>query len=368
MSCTAKRHLARNSLAQKPNAKSNVVRMNSKNSKAILLFSSDAADLYKGDIFRTLALPENHTIQFRYRRQYVIEPYRDNPRDLINERAFVFFLTGNNLQTPPEHRRLVPHPIRACKILDSCRDKNTDEVILILQLGEFTKCEIDPITDPARQPPTYFVTSANLTDIRPTNWLDRVTEVQPHFPNVLFYSLTVLSGEKTIPPTYSKELRYSQYVLQEESEYSLECTCYDPCYDPKGKRTTPLQIKVSSEDLDILNLFESGAGARQDTRRLPLVTRTLKTRSAPAFMRFQTPSGQDSDPNYIDIYWRLAQRSSKPAVFGFLTFIGVVGLLIAQGASKFKAAPSCVAVLLALGGATLVAIAAGYLFKLFNKV
>lgn len=105
------------------------------NDKTVILFSSDATDLYKGDIFRILALPEEYTIQFRYERKYVLENFRDNPTNLVNRKAIVFFLSGNDLKKAAEERKLIQHPIRCCTIREAFLDEGTDQIILILKLA-----------------------------------------------------------------------------------------------------------------------------------------------------------------------------------------------------------------------------------------
>ena len=40
-------------------------------SETIALFSSDARDLYKADVFRALALPAGYVLHFRYPQKYV---------------------------------------------------------------------------------------------------------------------------------------------------------------------------------------------------------------------------------------------------------------------------------------------------------
>src|SRR6266480_3485491 len=125
--------------------------------KRIIFFSSDASDLYKADIFRVLALPDGYTIQFRYERQYVLEEFREKPEQLKSRQAVIFFLAGNDLSKLPAERKLRPYPIRSCKVKDAFLDKNTDKVILILELSDFVNCVIDPVTDMDKLPPNVFV-------------------------------------------------------------------------------------------------------------------------------------------------------------------------------------------------------------------
>ena len=185
----------------------------------------------------------------------------------------------------------------------------------------------------------------------------------------------MLSESTTVHPTYSPNLRSSHYVLEEESEYSIECSYYDP-----AGGVTPLRIELSAADVDIRNSFEWGGGAPLDTRRLPLTTRTLKSRSAPAYMKFYagpkpaaapvTTATASTDPNYVEIHWRLSQKSFKPLTFGLFTVIGVIGLFIAQTALKTSKGDPLTNhdLALTLFGTLLAGLAAGLLFKFFNKI
>jgi len=334
--------------------------------KHITLFSSDATELYKADIFRVLALPSEHTIQFRYERQYVLEMFRENPSALIGREAVIFFLAGNDLQKKPEDRKLVPYPVRACTVRDSFLDKGTDQVILILDLREFVDCEIDSVTDRLRLPPHAFVGEAQLDRMRESSWIERVRSIESHFPDTVFYRIQGIMLENSVTkPSYSEAKRLSFYLLDEESEYSIECSCYD-----RGKGDTPLHIQCPSQDISLSNSFENGVRARLDTKRLPLTTRGLTGRAAPAEAVFFTgKSGAPSDPNRVNLYWRLVRKPWKSAAFGSLTFLAAIGLGLSQGSYKDNSGNllSICDVLTRLFGAVLVGIAAAQLFRFFNK-
>jgi hypothetical protein len=334
--------------------------------KRVLLFSSDARPLYKGDIFRALALPDDHTLQFRYPRKYVELEFRDKPNDLVGKEAVIFFLSGNDQATVSEERKLKPHPIRACTIQDAFPDQDTQQIMLILRLGEFVNCDIEDITDARKLPPHSFVTDASIKDLRVVAWLDRVDSIKQHFPGILFYRLgAILSGDGPISPSYSRERRISHFVLDEESEYSIECSYYDP--DGGG---APLKIDVSADALQVLNLFEFGGGADLDTKRLPLTTRTLKARSAPAYLKFHRQGLIGGDPNYVEIHWQLGQKSWKPFLFGVLTMLGAFGLFLGQTGLKNSKGEAFdwAEIAIRFGGTIVVGFVAGCLFKLFNKV
>src|SRR5258708_6440682 len=152
--------------------------------KNIILFSSDSSDLYKAGVFRVLALPKGYALQFRYARRWVLEEFRDNPERLKNRQAVIFFLAGNDLSKVPAERHLRLYPLRTCQVIDARLDENTDLIILILRLGDFVNCLVDPSTDSRKLPVTTFVTEADLNDFRTAGWIDRVKAVEAEFDKV----------------------------------------------------------------------------------------------------------------------------------------------------------------------------------------
>src|SRR5205809_928325 len=89
----------------------------------IAFFSSDAHDLYKADVFRVLALPKNHTIQFRYKRKYIDGELLSNLDQLKGKEGCVFLVTGNTTsEVPSAERNLEIFSIRKVKILDYYND------------------------------------------------------------------------------------------------------------------------------------------------------------------------------------------------------------------------------------------------------
>lgn len=343
--------------------------------KSILLFSSDAKALYQGDIFRALALPMDHVLQFRYPKQYVLEKYREDTESLIGENATVFFVSGNKQDTPEAERRLLFHPIRSSNIVDAFYDNVSEQVILMLKLGDFVRCELDSTTEKPNLPPHRFLSEGNTNDFRSIEWKPAVDSIIQYFPKTLFYRISgILRNGSPITPKYSKEQRLCSFILKEECDYCIECTYY---HSESGQ--APLRIDVSTEAaLDVRNLFEQGAGAELDTKSFPLKTRALKSRSAFASIRFYSKPSETTDvtkpanpdPNYVDLHFELIQKPSKPWLFGLFTALGALGFLLVQTGLRDSAGHfiGWGNVCLRVGGASLMGIGAGCLFRLFNKI
>lgn len=341
----------------------------------VLFFSSDATPLYKGDVFRVLALPRAYRIQFRYPYGYVAEEFQKDPRPLIGKAGLVVFVAGNDLNKKENERTLQFFPIRACKVSDAFNDTTTEQIIVILELEEFAACSIDTtLTPDTARPPAKFVAQGTVADHRPTDWINRVKAVEGVFRDTLFYTLSdVRKKTEAVKPCYDAHTRSSYFNLEEECEYTLECSCYDP-----GGGLRPLRIDTKSDMIEIVNVFEAGARAPLDTRRLRVSPRTAKARSLQIRSMFFSPStvplsdtSPFADTNFVEIQWRIVRSWSKVMKFGVITAMAAIGLLFLQtgladkdGSVRIDHTVSCVRVV----GVVLIGAAAALLYRHFNKV
>jgi hypothetical protein len=334
--------------------------------KRVALFSSDATDLYRGDVFRVLALPEICTIQFRYPKKYVQKAFRDAPETLISRQATIFFVGGNDLKIAFNERKLVSIPVRSCVIKESLIDANSDQLLLILELGQFIECAVDNITNPADLPPQTFVSEIDVDQIRNSSWIERVKKVEGYFPNTLFYHLqSIFAAGVSVLPKYSSNRRRSFYELIEETEYALECTCYD-----RTGGNIPLEIESKSQELVFLNPFEGGTRAHSDTQRILMTTRSLQTQSSPAFAVFYSQANDAySDKNNLEICWTLVRKPWKAISFGFLTALAAIFLAMSQSGLQDDKGQffNCINVGVRFLGALGLGLIASQLFRYFNK-
>jgi hypothetical protein len=325
----------------------------------LIFFSSDATALYKGDNFRCLALPEGHTIQFRYKKQWVHPQILKAPNKAKDRFGLIIFVGGNNQSIEPNLRRLTYEPLRFCTVKDAFFDYDTEQLLVILELEQFVKCQHSV----AQGPPDLFVTPGTIADYEPTNWLECVRRLRQYYTDTLFFRLNrVLLGTDLVSPIYLSDLRMSRFDLLEETGYSLECLYYHP----SGAGDIPLTIKSDSEQLEIINTFASGAGAELDKRLIPLQTKLLENRSAGAFITFSScADGTCVDPNYVQVLWKIRRKRSKAWIFTGCVLLGACGLGFVQIGTKFSA--WWASVLLVLIGGSFVAASAGLLYRYFNK-
>jgi hypothetical protein len=300
--------------------------------RTIALYSSDATVLYKADVFRTLALPKEYTIQFRYDKTHVSPELLKDIESLRNKPAIVIFLSGNDQSIAPEKRQLDRHVIRRCLIRDAFEDETTQLLILILELKDFLKCDLSPIL--ASSSP-YFVSDLSLPKASKSSWFERVESIENHFPDTLFFTISeILHSGCAIRPTYDSKRRISLFKLEEERDYTVSCSCYD-----RKDGSSHLKIDNDSADIYFTNLFRSGVGARRDPRWLPLTTGTLKTRSVPTVLRFSAPSSEEDegvaeDPNAVNLYFLLIRNKLKVSFLGLLSAAAVFGAILTQFSFK----------------------------------
>ena len=326
----------------------------------IIFFSSDSKDLYKGDVFRCLALPEGHTIQFRYRKDWMDPELLDALHKTKDRFGLIVFVGGNDEQIPKEQRKLTYHSIRFCKVRDVFFDYDTQRLMTTLELGQFVECQIN-----VRQgPPDVFVTPGKIARSESISWLECVRRLEPYYPHTVFFHVGhVLLGTEPVSPTYLNNFRTSCFDLFEETAYAVECLYYHP----RGAGEIPLTISSDSKHIEIGNPFASGAGAEFDKRLIHVKAGLLGSRSARVFTTFSSSATHSpfGDQNYVQILWQVRRNPSKLWTFALCVLIGAVGLGVGQIGTKTS--EWWLAVMLLLLGGACVAVSAGLLYWFFNK-
>lgn len=197
--------------------------------KTIAFFSSDAYPLYKIDIFRSLALPNGYTLQFRYNRRHISQNIFSDISSLIDREGCIFFVPNNNLEIPLQQRNLGNKiSIRKVKIVEATYDSLTEQILFFLELGEFQNFEI-PVEEKDLLPENdIYVSEIAVTDRNDNSWVGRVDAIKEFFPNNLFFNFTKIKGNKSdIVPKYSRQTNSSYFELDDEALYGAEVSFYD---------------------------------------------------------------------------------------------------------------------------------------------
>jgi hypothetical protein len=203
--------------------------------ETIALFSSDARELYKADVYRALALPAGYVLQFRYPHQYVQSDILTNLASVINQDGVIFFVSGNDTSIPEAQRQLQFYSIRSVVIRDVVVDQHIDSIHFYLEMKDFIDAKVHDTTEKAIQPPTMFVSKVFI-DLEANNkWGKRVDAVKNHFPDLPFFLVqTLRQGAKPLAPVYSVPNKSSSYNLEDESDYQVDIEFYDPSLSATG--------------------------------------------------------------------------------------------------------------------------------------
>ncbi|GAA5522404.1 hypothetical protein LQ318_11695 [Aliifodinibius salicampi] len=335
--------------------------------KVIALFSSDYRDLYKGDIFRVLCLPKNYIIEFRYRKEHLDQDIlsKINGDELIDRDSIIFFVSGNdsNLTKEERLRNIEFHPIRKAEIKEIYYDENVEIVNFYLKLKDFTDKDYHPKTDEKDLPIYKMVSALTLKDVPEKSWINRVKDIEKEFNDSLFFHInSVRDGDKIKEPKYSSNNRSSYYQLQDGKNYQLDLSCYDP------KSGSKLDVSYSSDDMKIHSSNGFIIDAIRKTMILDLKTNSLDVSSSSAITTLQENANNNNKHFSVNLNWRIKKSFWKPWVFGLLSALILIGLIIANASlPDTKPFLENMSWKLLVLGLIMVGSGSGLLFYLFNK-
>jgi len=147
----------------------------------IALFSSDARELYKVDVYRAAALPAGYILHFRYQRKYIQPELLSRIGSLRGARGIVFFVSGNDLSKPSDEQTLAFHSLRTVIVRDVDEDLTINTFHFYLELADFVDSTIHAGTAASLLPPKAFVSEITVDEGPNKQWLDRVTQLSPKF-------------------------------------------------------------------------------------------------------------------------------------------------------------------------------------------
>lgn len=155
--------------------------------KILALFSSDARELYKADAYRVLALPSGYSIQLRYKRKYIDGATLAQIQQLQGRQGIVFFVSGNDTGKPEDARSLSLTSLRAFEVLEVAEDTKIETFNFYVKLGNFIDATPHSATSAQLLPPRAFVSELTVEEGPNNAWLNRVTSICSHFPNLTSY-------------------------------------------------------------------------------------------------------------------------------------------------------------------------------------
>ncbi|MCD8739371.1 hypothetical protein LT679_02045 [Mucilaginibacter roseus] len=300
--------------------------------KRIALFSSDAAALYKKDIFRIMGLQEGFVIHFRYGVEHFSVPLADFKKKIGTD-VTIFFAHGNKLNTPIAQRTITNVPLREAQIIAIDEKTDTGLIHVYLKLKGFVNCNFT-FVNTNDQPPQKWVLEIDVTNTPSTSWHDRLTAIKSEFVNQLFYKLELFDDQhkKKEEPVYSAKQFSSYYQLEDESQYLLDIAFFDT--SPTASENSQ-KLSISTEDKDALKinaprLFD--VGARRDNRTYSLFTQAIASKEGYSYLNFESlntdPSAATSGPlpNDIQLPFEISKNKRRSFYFALYTVLAAISV------------------------------------------
>lgn len=339
----------------------------------VALFSSDARELYKADVYRAVALPAGYAIHFRYPRAIIHGSCLTKIDKLKNRKGVIFFVAGNDTNLPEDQRNITIHSVRYVTILDIDEDLEIAHYHFYLRLDEFADVTPHSGVDRDLLPIRTFVSEIPVKEGVNNKWIDRVKVLAPHFQGLAFLMVKGIWGSgKLLTPTYDRENRASRYNLSEESQYRCTLTWYNP-----GARDTGIHVENSKDSIVELSVPEDHRfGVHEDSDRFKLHTHSLVYKTAETSTYIYDRKGhyngvEEPKAWRIQLNWTVTRRRKRAVTFGALSALAAVGLLLAKAASDQVTSRAAIFDwtfwALSLTALTCIWCSAGALYELFNK-
>ena len=334
--------------------------------KILALFSSDSRELYKADVYRVLALPPGYCLQLRYRRKHIDGAALAKINTLVGKQGIIFFVAGNDLSKPKHERTLTLTSLRAFEVVEILEDANIETFNFYVKLGKFADATPHPQTALNFRPTQAFVSELSVDHGPNGTWMNRVTAIAPHFPNITFLFVNgIYRGQKPVPSTFNKDSFASEFLLDEESRYKCRMTLHDPTVRPTGLSTfntsTAAQLNVPADHR---------LGTQNESAIFEIQTNSLQQREVACSSYLWDRCGKPEPEAWkVELRWRVRRGRAKAVMFGVLMAASAAGVAVAKVATdRLSTTPiSMTNWALAILGGVIIAVYAGWLYEFFNK-
>jgi hypothetical protein len=190
------------------------------------IFSSDYREIYKADVYKSLSLPKDYIIHFRYKPKY-IDPYLFSNLDQLKGKYGCIFFVPNYSE---ERSDLEYISIRDIKVANCIYSENTDVVHLYLLLSEYCNYEINNIVPKEKLPPKIFVSEIEIIEHSDNNnWKGRIEAVNKYFSGYSFININNISQNETIIiPSIVNNGKNTCYDLLQGNDYRINISFANP--------------------------------------------------------------------------------------------------------------------------------------------
>ena len=335
--------------------------------ETICAFSSDSRELYKADIYRVLALPEDHIVHFRYKKKYVDDNILNNSKKLKKQKVAIFFTHGNDLSSSDDNK-FQHFSVRWANITTTEFSPETDVFHIYMKLGEFCNVKIDTGNSDEKKPPTKFLSKLKCTEINEkNNWQSRILAIKDYFPKMTFFHVkSIRSGWRDKCIHYKDSKKSSHYNLTHGDRYVLKLAVSNP-----DASDTKIEISDSSEEITIncINPFETSI--QFDDHDIPISVKTLQVFKQASLLEFKPAKKKNNADGYevlgeyaTNIEFNLNLSIKRPLIFGVFSTMAFWAVLLARPISNSAAWPSDCTLLIST---LLFYVSSSSLFFWFNK-
>lgn len=340
--------------------------------KTIAFFSSDFRQLYKSDVYRSLALPKGYIIHFRYQKKYIEEHLLEeiltdighSNSKIINQEGIIFFTSGTDPEISEKNRTSKNISIRQVKILKYECGKNTDLIHFYLELGDFVNLRLTNVDEG----PVKFVSRIDVNQpMIKCIWTDRVEEIKESFIGALFVNVDSINDSKgqNINPRIKDNSKNSLYELIDDKEYSINLSFYDVS---NGNNAIKLEVK-NDRIIALETPGEIRIQAPMDDRSLNLTTIALDVSKSTAYLRLITSYIEKETSVQLEMVLQLnvIRRKSKSIMFGGISAFAFLALAVTNAVAKLPNIKLHTVVILIGIMTVFFGLATAGLYSFFNK-
>ncbi len=327
------------------------------NNKLIAFISSDYRELYKDDIYRTLALPEKSTIHFRYDPKWINMDLVDDPESLRGKEGVIFFLIGTSNDSKTENRLISTRKVIIKKVE---QNSNTSRVHFFLEMGEFCDTEF-------KWNDGKYVTSFSSELLKTTNWINRVRSLQNYFEHAAFFNFQIYNDqEKEVLPVFDDVLEDDSFEFLDKTIYFIKLSLYDP-----KEGISEIETECS-ETLKLLFPNKYQSGSELDDLRFKFTTTSIQRPEESGYLKIGLPGTN----RQVRLLARIKKSWGSTFKFGSLAGLSLLALLASQFSfASFRSGepiiPYCmdnwVTLLFAGIACAVFAFCAGCFYREFNK-
>jgi len=293
-----------------------------KNKEIICALSSDSRELYKADIYKTLSMPENFILHFRYKYKYVDEKILNDDIEKLKEKKVVIFFVAKK---DDDYEYI---SIRKANIHHIEKSDNTELVNIYLKLGEFTNTKININNN------DILLKYITCNGEEKVSWKNRIEKVRNYFDkNVIYYFIENITDKKNrkISIKFNYNSKYSYYKLKQGKEYIINLAISNPFLAIGSKSENYLEVKTNNNDIILNRTLPIYSSVQFDNIQIPFFITYSNYYKITSHILFK-PIINLKENNYneyiSDIKIEKVNGYIESVIFGLLSIFFLIGFFI----------------------------------------